>query len=56
MQYLDKLTEIEKKYKDLEAQLSDPKVLGDPSAYQKAARGHAELRGVMEKYREWQDA
>jgi hypothetical protein len=38
MQYLDKLAEIEKKYEDLTAQLSDPKVFGDTSAYQKPPR------------------
>jgi len=53
MQYLDKLAEIEKKYEDLTAQLSDPKVFGDTSAYQKAAKAHAELRDVVEKYRDW---
>lgn len=53
MQFFDKLSEIEKKYKDLEAQLGDPKVLGDQSAYQKTAKGHAELREVVEKFREW---
>jgi len=55
MQYLDKLAEIEKKYEDLTAQLSDPKVFGDTSAYQKAAKAHAELRDVVEKYRDWKD-
>jgi len=55
MHYVDKLSEIEKKYTALEAQMSDPKVIGDTSAYQKAAKAHAELRHVVEKYREWKD-
>jgi peptide chain release factor 1 len=48
MQYLDKLVEIEKKYDELTAQLSDPKVLADPALYQKAARASAELRDSEE--------
>src|SRR5579859_6694476 len=55
MQYLDKLTEIEKRYDELTSQLSNPQVLADPALYQKAARAHAELRNVVEKYREWQE-
>jgi peptide chain release factor 1 len=55
MQYLDKLVEIEKKYDELSAQLSDPQVLADPALYQKAARASAELRDSVEKYREWKD-
>src|SRR5579863_4300666 len=55
MQYLDKLAEIEKRYDELTSQLSDPQVLADPALFQKAARAHAELRNVVEKYREWQE-
>lgn len=55
MHYVDKLAEIERKYLELEAQMSDPKVIGDTSAYQKAAKAHAELRGVVGKYQEWKD-
>jgi len=55
MEYLDKLAEIEKRYDELTSQLSDPQVLADPALYQKAARAHAELRNVVEKYREWQN-
>jgi peptide chain release factor 1 len=55
MHFLEKLAEIEKKYEDLNAQLSDPRVLADPSLYQKTAKASAEVREVVEKYREWKD-
>lgn len=55
MQYLGKLEESEKRYEELTTQLSDPRVLADPSLFQKAARAHSELREVVEKYREWKE-
>jgi peptide chain release factor 1 len=55
MHYIDRLAEIERKYLELEAQMSDPKLIGDASVYQKAAKAHAELRGVVEKYQERKD-
>ncbi|MGH9326996.1 MAG: peptide chain release factor 1 [Terriglobia bacterium] len=56
MQFLHQLEEIEAKYEDLNAQLSDPHTLADPPVYQKAAKAHAELREVVEKFREWKEA
>ncbi|MGH9431378.1 MAG: peptide chain release factor 1 [Terriglobia bacterium] len=53
MQFLDQLSQVEKKYDELTAQLSDPKTLADAALYQKAAKAHAELREVAEKYHEW---
>jgi peptide chain release factor 1 len=53
MQFLEKLAETEKKYQDLEAQLSDPKVFADNSVYQKTAKAHADLREIVETYRQW---
>jgi peptide chain release factor 1 len=55
MYFLDKLAEIEKKYEELTAQLSDPEVLTDAARYQKAAKAHAELGELVEKYRQWKD-
>ena len=55
MYFLDKLAEIEKKYEELTAQLSDPKVLADAARYQKAAKSHAEISEVVEKYRQWKN-
>jgi peptide chain release factor 1 len=55
MQFLDKLAEIESRYEELNTRLSNPRVLADPSRYQKAAKAHAELREIVEKYRRWKD-
>ncbi|HEV2499080.1 MAG TPA: peptide chain release factor 1 [Terriglobia bacterium] len=56
MHFLQKLDETEAKYEGLTAQLSDPQTLSDPSLYQKTAKAHAELREVVEKYRQWKEA
>jgi peptide chain release factor 1 len=55
MHFLEKLAEIERKYEELTAQLSDPQVLTEPARYQRVAKAHAELSEVVEKYRQWQD-
>jgi peptide chain release factor 1 len=55
MQFLDKLSEIERKYDELTTQLSAPDVLADPARYQKIAKAHADLREVVEKFRRWKD-
>jgi peptide chain release factor 1 len=55
MHFLEKLSEIEAKYEELTAQLSDAQVLADPARYQKAAKAHAELGEIVEKFRRWKD-
>ena len=55
MHFLDKLAEIEAKYEELNTQLSDPQVLADAARYQKAAKTHAELSEIVEKFRRWKD-
>ncbi len=55
MHFLEKLAEIESRYEALNAQLGDSQVLADPGRYQKAARAHAELSEVVEKYRQWKN-
>ncbi|MFB3922074.1 MAG: peptide chain release factor 1 [Terriglobia bacterium] len=55
MHFLEKLAEIEKKYDELTAQLSSPEVLADAGRYQKAAKAHADLSEVVEKYRRWKE-
>ena len=55
MQLTDKLAEIEARYEELTSQLSDARVLADPSRYPKIARAHSELREVMSKYHEWKE-
>jgi peptide chain release factor 1 len=53
MHFHDKLAEIEKRYDELTTQLSDPEVLADAARYQKAAKAHAEISDVVEKFRQW---
>jgi peptide chain release factor 1 len=55
MHFLEKLAEIEAKYEELTTQLSDPQVLADAARYQKAAKTHAELSEIVEKFRRWKD-
>lgn len=50
---LEKLQALEEKYDELTRQLSDPDVLGDPAAYQKLAKSHADLGEIVGKYREY---
>ncbi|HEX5481934.1 MAG TPA: peptide chain release factor 1 [Terriglobia bacterium] len=56
MHFLQKLDDLEKQYESLNAQLSDSRTLSDPSLYQKAAKAQADLREVVEKYRQWKEA
>src|SRR5881398_358181 len=55
MHFFDKLAEIEKKYDELSVQLSAPGVVADPARYQKAAKAHADLREMVEKFRQWKE-
>ncbi len=51
----DKLEGVEQRYVELERQLSDPAVIGNREAYQRAVREHAELGkvvGVFRRYKE----
>jgi peptide chain release factor 1 len=51
----DKLEGVEERYVELERQLSDPAVIGNREAYQRAVREHAELGkvvGVFRRYKE----
>src|SRR5271157_3993125 len=49
-----RLKDIETRYKDLEGLLSDPDVVGKQSVYQKYAKEHADLRDLVEAYREYE--
>jgi len=51
-----KLRDVEARYVQVEAQMSDPAVVQDPSAYQKLAREAKELAPVVERYRSYKDA
>lgn len=48
-----RLRDIETRYKDLEGLLSNPDVVSKPSTYQKYAKEHADLRDLVETYREY---
>src|SRR5262244_2477157 len=46
-----KLKDIEARYSTVEAQMSDPAVAQDPSAYQKLAKESKEISPIVERYR-----
>jgi peptide chain release factor 1 len=52
---IDKLRAVESKYEELNHQLADPEVVSDSKRYQKAAKAHAELGGLVSKFREYKD-
>ena len=47
-----KLESLERKYEELERQLSEPDVLGDQDRYRKLAKAHADLSEMVSSYRE----
>ena len=47
-----KLESLERKYEDLEKQLSDPAVVGNQEHYRKLAKAHADLAEMVTVYRE----
>lgn len=49
----EKLGQVEARYEELNRELARPEVLADSARYQKLAKAHAEMRQVVEKYREW---
>src|SRR6185312_7785399 len=51
----ERLEQTEKKYEELTQQLSSPEIVSDTQRYQKTAKAHAELREIVEKYREYKD-
>ena len=52
----DKLKEINKRYRELEAQIASPEVATDPEQIQKLAQERASLEDVVTRYREYQAA
>src|SRR5215468_3995799 len=51
----ERLNQIEAKYDELTQALSSPEVINDSSKYQKTAKAHSDLSGIVEKYREYKD-
>ena len=52
----EKLRDIESRFAEVEAQMSDPAVAQDPPAYQKLAREAKEIAPIVERYRSYKDA
>lgn len=52
----DKLASIERRYKELTAQLADPDLASDYARYVELARQHSELEPIVQKHRAWQQA
>ncbi len=50
---IDKLNALEKRFEELNLLLADPAILADQATYQKHAKAHRDLRGVVEKFREY---
>ena len=51
----ERLNQIEAKYDELTKALSSPEIINDSSRYQKTAKAHSEVAGIVEKYREYKD-
>ena len=51
---LDKLRDIEIRYRELEGQLSDPKIVSKQGIYQKYAKEHADLSELVETIRQYE--
>ena len=52
---IDKLSALEQKFEELNSLLADPAVIGNPTAYQKHAKAHRDISGIVEKYREYKE-
>lgn len=52
---IDKLRAVEARYEELTTELANPEVVSDSKRYQKTAKTHAELGGLVSKYREYKD-
>ena len=48
---IDRLTALERKYKETELMLADPDVIGDPLGYAKVTRRYSEMRPLVMTYR-----
>jgi peptide chain release factor 1 len=53
MQFAQKLSQLEKRFDELNQQMADPAVIGDADKYRKVTKEHSELSEIVGKYREW---
>src|SRR5258706_4874800 len=51
----ERLDQIEAKYEELTAALSNPEIVKDSAKYQKTAKAHSEISETVQKYREYKD-
>src|SRR5215467_2313637 len=51
----ERLDQIESKYEELTQALASFEIVNDSARYQKTAKAHSEITGVVEKYREYKD-
>lgn len=51
---LDKLRDIELRYRELEGQLSDPQIVSKPNLYQKYAKEHSDLTDLVDAIRKYE--
>ena len=51
----ERLDQIEIRYEELTQALLSPDITSDSAKYQKTARAHSEVAGIVEKYREYKD-
>jgi peptide chain release factor 1 len=56
MQFRQKLEGLEARFEDLNRQMADPAVIGDPDQYRKVTKAHSEISEIVEKFREWKKA
>jgi peptide chain release factor 1 len=51
----ERLDQIEVRYEELTQALLSPEITNDSAKYQKTAKAHSEVAGIVEKYREYKD-
>src|SRR4030088_1941248 len=51
----ERLDQIEIRYEELTLALLSPEITNDSAKYQKTAKAHSEVAGIVEKYREYKD-
>lgn len=54
-QFVAKLEEIEKTYRELEEKLGDPNVLSDQSTFKRLAKTRRQLEPTMDRFSQWRD-
>jgi len=53
MEYQSRLDQLDARYEELNRQMADPAVIGDPERYRDTAKAHRDLQGIVARFREW---